>query len=469
MKLTFDQGTLLLSDVPDRLVSALPAQLVWDGRVDAYRSQAVHYPVLRRSLSSLDPGFEDGISVVRAAWSRGPAERWRIFELRPYQSAALESWSGAGARGVVVLPTGAGKTRLALAALFPPSGERLRTLCLVPTRALLEQWCGEIRKIYSGPIGIQGDGTHTIETVTVATYESAYRNIARFGDRFDQLVVDECHHFGVGMRDEILAMCVAERRLGLTATLPVDVGALGRIQSLIGPPVFELSIGDLQGSYLADLDVYVLQLDLNLPERMAYEREMAAYRLVYAPFRKACSGASYLDWIRFASRTEEGRGALQGFLAAKKILAMCEAKSKTLSLLLERHWAEKTLIFTADTEVAYRISRDHLIMPITADIGRKERERMLARLREGSIRALVSCRVLNEGVDVPDAEVAVILGGAHGAREHVQRVGRVLRPSPGKRAVVYELVCRGTIETRQSMKRSLPLASEKTAFARLSP
>ena len=92
-------------------------------------------------------------------------------------------------------------------------------------------------------------------------------------------------------------------------------------------------------------------------------------------------------------------------------------------------------------------------MPLTCDIGRQERDDVLERFRHGELRALVSARVLNEGLDVPDADVAVVVGGALGEREHVQRVGRLLRPSEGKRAVVYELVTRNTVEVGQARRR----------------
>ena len=92
-------------------------------------------------------------------------------------------------------------------------------------------------------------------------------------------------------------------------------------------------------------------------------------------------------------------------------------------------------------------------MPITCDIGRKERADALADFRDGNLRALVSARVLNEGLDVPDADVAVVVGAALGEREHVQRLGRVLRPRPGKRATIYELVLRGTMEANAARKR----------------
>jgi superfamily II DNA or RNA helicase len=92
-------------------------------------------------------------------------------------------------------------------------------------------------------------------------------------------------------------------------------------------------------------------------------------------------------------------------------------------------------------------------MPITCEITRAERDQALADFRAGELLALVSARVLNEGLDVPDAEVAIVVGGTSGEREHVQRVGRLLRPLPGKRALVYELVVTGTHEVRKSAER----------------
>ena len=131
--------------------------------------------------------------------------------------------------------------------------------------------------------------------------------------------------------------------------------------------------------------------------------------------------------------------------------------------MLERHRHNRVLIFTADNTAAYAIARQHLVMPITCEIGRREREQALGAFRDGSLRALVSARVLNEGVDVPDADVAIIVGGTQGEREHVQRIGRLLRPAAGKRALVYELVAHATSETRTSAERRRGLAASQSA------
>jgi superfamily II DNA or RNA helicase len=96
---------------------------------------------------------------------------------------------------------------------------------------------------------------------------------------------------------------------------------------------------------------------------------------------------------------------------------------------------------------------------ITADVPRLEREGILSRFREGRYRAIVSARVLNEGIDVPDANVAILAGGTLGGREYVQRVGRVLRPGPGKQALAYELVTAGTLDDRRARARRRRLAA----------
>src|SRR5207253_3077752 len=159
----------------------------------------------------------------------------------------------------------------------------------------------------------------------------------------------------------------------------------------------------------------------------------------------------------------EGRHALEAFRRARRLTAFTEAKREMLRVLLHRHRQALVLVFTADNESAYSVAREHLVMPFTCDIGRKEREEVLARFREGTLRALVSARVLNEGIAVPDADVAIIVGGALGQREHVQRVGRLLRPREGKRALVYELVSRQTTEVRLARRRRAGLASRGAA------
>ena len=449
MHLDFDRGTLLLT--PNAHSSITPEGLpgvLFDDRVSRWRAPAY----LRRKI----------LRELRAHGQRptGPAAqrpeplpgRWaESFGLRGYQRGALLSWQCATYAGVLVLPTGSGKTRTACAAI---ASAGLPTLVLVPTRVLLHQWASELSRWYTGEVARWGDGDQGLAPVTVATYASMRRHMERIGDRFGMLVVDEVHHFGSEGRSEILEMCVAGVRLGLTATMPHDPGPLAVIAERVGPVVFEQSVADLAGTALAPFDRIVLTTRLGPEEAEAYRRDYARFREVHSVFRRTYPGARWQDFLRVARRTDAGQAALRAWDRCRTSVGFPEGKRRLLAELLRRHRGDRVLVFAPNNRAVYRIAREHLIAPVTCDIGRREREELLARFQSGRLHALVSAQVLNEGIDVPGAEVAVVVGGRGGRLEHVQRIGRVLRPAPGKRAVVYELVVEDTAETWQALRRS---------------
>lgn len=449
MRLLFDRGTVLLRDPPEGArIDEIPGVL-WDHRVNGYRAPA------RLTYALLSALRERRIQVSdRPSPKLAPPSAFQPISLRPYQEAALEAWRLAGRRGVVVLPTGAGKTRIALAAM---ASVRAPVLCLVPTKALLTQWCLALADVYSGAVGRFGDGERTLAPVTVATFASAFRHMPVLGDRFGLIVVDEAHHFGSGARDEALEMAIAPLRLGLTATASPPGPAADRLAALVGPIVYELSLGDLADA-VAPLDRITWRVRLDPDERREYDLLAGVYRRAYRAFLGGRLGSRWEDFLRHASQTDEGRVGISAWRRASRLLAYPRAKQQALRVLLARHRAQRTLVFVANNETAYAVAREHLIMPLTCDIGAREREAVLQRFRAGSLRALVSAQVLNEGIDVPDADVGIVVAGSLGAREHVQRIGRVLRPRPGKRALVYELVVAGTGEVRQAERRAEPLA-----------
>jgi superfamily II DNA or RNA helicase len=448
LRLTFDAGTLVLHGLApplnDSASDDFAPALIWDARIGCYRAPAYRYRDVARWLQ--DRGGDAANEVFTA---RARTDLWLPPELRPYQHAALLAWQMAKRTGLVVLPTGSGKTRLACAAM---AAARCSALCLVPTRVLLHQWRAEIARHYQGPVGCLGDGEQRIEHITVATMEGAYRRMAKLGNRFGLLVVDEAHHFGGGVRDEALELCAAPLRLGLTATAPGDA-ALAKLVDLVGPVVCSLCIADLAGEWLADFDSVELALRLTAGEQQQYDLAMRRFREVFDSFRAVNQRATWRDFVALATRSEAGQAALAAFRFSRRLTSYHEAKRRAVAELLARHRAQRILIFTADNATAYAIAREHLVMPITCEIDHAERDQALAAFRAGELRALVSARVLNEGLDVPDADVAIIVGGVSGEREHVQRVGRLLRPAPGKRALVYELVAAGTHEVRKAAQR----------------
>jgi superfamily II DNA or RNA helicase len=455
MRLVFDRGTIVLLgpdglDVHSSIHSDLPG-VMWDPRILALRCPARFYQALVAELTRRRIQFSDEV----AGNQPGLTERLPPIKLRPYQETALSAWDLAGWQGTVVMPTGSGKTRLAIAAMVRA---KVPALCLVPTRVLLDQWARNIQELVGIVPGRLGDGERRIDTITVATSESAWRHMHQLGNQFGLLIVDEAHHFGNGMRDEALDMCMAPLRLGLTATKPQGLPAT-RLAELVGPTVYELRVDELTGEFLAPFDTVVLHLDLNADERFEYDTLRATFHDAMRRYKRFHPNATWHEFTKAAARTEEGRRAIAAWHRARKLTAFPEAKRAMVGALLERHHAARTIVFTGDNPTAYAISRAHLIMPLTCDIPRKERERVLGLFKEGKLRALVSAQVLNEGLDVPEAEVGIIVAGSKGEREHVQRVGRVLRPRPDKRALVYELVVRSTFEVKQARKRRNALAA----------
>jgi len=460
MDLRFDRGTILLpkpessSSVLGGLISRdLPGAL-WDPRVGAYRAPACRYRDLRAVLDQRGLTFVDPIGQRISAAGHA---RVRPVTLRPYQEDALLAWRHAGETGIVVLPTGSGKTRVALAAVAALDRS---TLVLVPTRVLLGQWITSIHEVRDGAVGVQGDGQRTLAPLTVATFESAYRRMDSIGDRFGLLVVDEVHHFASGARAEALEMCAAPARLGLTATPPDDAPGRAMLDRLVGPVVCHSTIADLSGRHLAPFDHVRLFVELGVQEFEVYRAARRVFARAYRQFRLQRGGARrWLDFVEAARATHEGREALRAFHLSRQVVSVAAAKISLASRLLQRHAVERTLLFTADNSAAYCLSRRLLIPAVTCDVGRAERDAILASLRAGRLRAVVSSRVLNEGIDLPDAGVGIITGGSGGVREHIQRVGRLLRPRAGKRAVVYEIVARGTYEEQHAERRRRSLVA----------
>src|SRR5262249_47535452 len=143
-------------------------------------------------------------------------------------------------------------------------------------------------------------------------------------------------------------------------------------------------------------------------------------------------------FIQESTRSREGAAAYRAFREQRQLAQAAPAKLEKLAELFEQHAGERTLVFTADHPTVYRIARRFLVPAITHQTKAKERRKVLQAFHAGDYTILVTSQVLNEGVDVPAARVGVILSGTGSVREHVQRLGRLLRKFEGKQAVLYE-------------------------------
>ena len=159
------------------------------------------------------------------------------------------------------------------------------------------------------------------------------------------------------------------------------------------------------------------------------------------------------NFINASCRTTEGRAAFQAYREQRRIALAAPAKLRELEGLLGRHTRDRILVFTYDNATVYHIARRFLVPAITHQTKTKKRKQILDKFHRGDYPVVVTSQVLNEGVDVPAASVGIILSGTATVREHVQRLGRLLRKHGDKQALLYEVITRGTAEEFVSDRR----------------
>ncbi|MGN6672278.1 MAG: DEAD/DEAH box helicase [Thermomicrobiales bacterium] len=371
---------------------------------------------------------------------------------RVYQSEALASWLRPEGRGVVVLPTGAGKTVVALLAIARLA---VRTIVVVPTIELLTQWRAAIADRLGLPedaVGVVGGGKRTIRDITVITFDSAAMRHRRL-DGFGLLIVDEAHHLPADHYRAIVEKVKAPYRLGLSATPERLDGRHRDLDRLLGPVVYHKLPADLlRDRHIADYVEKRIFVDLLPEEQGRYDLLMAQFRWYLARNKIPPGPAFFGELVRRSGFDPAARSALQAHHQARMIALNAEAKIAEVATLLARHRGDKALIFSEYNAMVDEISRRLLIPSITYRTEPRERRAILAGFREGRYSKLVTGRVLNEGVDVPDANIAIVASGSSATREYVQRLGRILRPKPGK-AILYELVTRKTSEGQAARRR----------------
>jgi superfamily II DNA or RNA helicase len=375
------------------------------------------------------------------------------LELRQYQKDALDAWLDAGKRGVIVLPTGAGKTYVALEAV---KRMNVATLVVVPTLDLLDQWKQQLTTLFGLDVGIYGGGEKRLEPLTVSTYDSAFIRAEKLGDKFMFIIFDEVHHLPAPSYSQIAEMYIAPYRMGLTATYEREDGGHLDLPRLLGGRVYQLSVDALVGKHLAPYTLEKVFVDLTPKEKIIYKKEQSVFTDYLK--RKKLVLKSSEDFQRFIMRTggdPEARKALLARNRALKTVLNSEAKIKSLGEFLKVYKDEKALVFTRYNQLVYLISRRFLIPAITHQTPKEERKDIMDKFKAGEYRVIVTSQVLDEGVDVPDASVGFILSGSGSNREYIQRLGRILRKRKGKQAKLIEIVARETVETRISQRRHL--------------
>ena len=247
----------------------------------------MHYPEVEYALKETCPDYSVPIP-------HGIKVNWPCANLPPLrvdQESALQAWIKTR-RGVLVMPTGTGKTEVALHIMH-----RLPVFTLVvsPVRDLMYQWHQRIQERLGYNAGIIGDNTFNKQPVSVTTYDSACIHMQNLGAEFELLIFDECHHLPGQVRSDAARMSVAPYRLGLTATPERSDGREAALDSLIGPIVFRYPLSEAKGRILADYEVKRIPVYLTPDERAKYDRCSGVIRHFMSEQRKTHPNYSFVE------------------------------------------------------------------------------------------------------------------------------------------------------------------------------
>lgn len=488
-RLVFQDGALILKAV-ERTARNLPDYFVW--HAGHWAAPAYRYSELKKWLAS-EAGQHITNNVPRyshEAWQHFRYERSDSLrlrptsensetirqiaetgvtydatapsaQLRPYQKEAIESWIALDGRGTIVLPTGAGKSIVATLAIDEVQAP---TLIVVPQLDLLHQWYENLSRIYGQDnIGVYFGEKKDIRPITVTTYVSASSHLDELGNRFYLLICDEVHHLTSATWQHAARLSIAPKRLALTATYPTEFEDHLLLKELIGPPCYYKAPADLAGTYLAEYQTVRVRVDFTPDEQAEYDKLKA----VYAPLAKQLWQDLGMGWynhiMRYQNREPEFRQALVYKNRMENLIEMAKAKRLALARVLALHRGQNAIIFTETNKAVYELAEFFMLPAITHHTAAVERKAILDGFRAGEFPAIVTARVLNEGVDLPSAKVAVIVGGGGSSTEYVQRLGRILRRQGGAQAFLYELIVRDSLEEKVSSRRRLSLSKKGKA------
>ncbi|WP_433285541.1 DEAD/DEAH box helicase [Micromonospora sp. CA-244673] len=418
----------------------------------------------------LATGAGHDFAAVLAAAATALPKCYRGKEPRAWQIEALAAWRAQGRRGVVEAVTGTGKTTVGVlaAAAAVDAGERV--LVLVPGRELLDQWHDVLRHALPGVrVGRFGDGHGDSlydHSILVAIVHSAARYPMLPLGTAGLLVADEVHRYGAPTFAYALEPGFGAR-LGLTATYARgDNGLVEHLEPYFGRVVAGCSYErGLTDEILAPFRVGFLGVHFTPDEQERHdeydERARALRRRL--TFDHGCPEEPFGEFIGAVNRLSEGSAAdprtrdarnyLTAFSKRRQVLAECRSKQEALaSLALVFATADRGLVFS-ETKVSAEQAADVLrwngvlAEAFTSDLQPDDRKDCLTRFKKGHVKVLAGPRLLDEGIDVPQAEVGVVMAGSRSKRQMIQRMGRVIRPKEdGRPATFIVLYVSGTGE-----------------------
>ena len=388
--LSFDHGTILLKGaVRNQLpINSESSIWMWDTRVGSWRCDAIYYPAVSKTLSEQ---FGQNLSDEVMKPQSVTFSKIDLPELRPEQEDALTFWNRSGCRGQIIMPTGTGKTIVALAAM---ARTKTATLIVAPVRDLMYQWHRRILHAFDYDSGIVGDGLSNIKPVTVTTYDSAYIHMAKMGAGFGLLIFDEEHHLPGKYRREAAILSTAPMRLGLTATPQRSDDLHKDLDWLIGPVVYDMPFHHAKGSTLADFDVVRIPVALTDSEQATYDQCAKMIQHYIISRRREVPGYDWQDLCKESGKDPQARHVQKAYYLKQSIENRASEKLRVLEDIFRLHKGQQILVFAGSNRMAIEVSCRFLVPTILSHTRKRER---LEVLEEALLGRLVVVRGDDQG------------------------------------------------------------------------
>ncbi|MCE4614949.1 MAG: DEAD/DEAH box helicase [Desulfurococcales archaeon] len=370
-------------------------------------------------------------------------------ELRNYQKEALDKWLENDKRGIIALPTGSGKTVIAIAAMAIAG---VYSFIVVFTKDQLIQWIDKIKEFTDAGdlVGAYYGDEKNLRPITVTTYQTAFKKINIFSTKFDLLVVDEAHHLPADKFRAIAMGSSAIYRMGLSATVAREDGKHEEIFPLMGGVVYSKRASELvQEGYLAPFIVRTVYVQLTPEEKKKYE-------VLRREYRRHSLGRRFEEVLRLAQKGDpHAIQAVRINAKIKNLLALSEGKMRAIERVVKDELKKdsKILVFTQYKTQAEKIAENLNALILHGDLDTKTRKALLNKFKSIDSGVLVVTTLGDEGLDLPDVNVGILASGTSSSRQFIQRLGRLVRPKPGKNAVFYDIILKGTSEEYQARRR----------------
>jgi superfamily II DNA or RNA helicase len=362
-----------------------------------------------------------------------------------WQEAALERFKSAGYRGIIEAATGTGKTRVGIEAI---KLLKTKTLILVPTIVLMKQWKQMLVDEGANPdfIGFYYGNEKEFKEITIAVMNSVWGK--KFDDEFNFLVADEVHRYGSELNRNFLVYNSFQFYLGLTATLNRVDGMEEELLRIFKRKVFVYDSKEaIKDGTLCDFDL------VNVPCLLS-DKEKEQYTEIERELKKHFSIYNY-DFFSVKERLfeQDAQQVMKQLAARKEIVQNSYGKIPIVLNLIKQHKSEKIIVFNERIEMAEMIKEELGKENIFVSIYHSTKSKNdVERFRTGETKVLISVKALDEGLNVPDASIGIIVSGNSTRKQIVQRLGRILRAKEGK-AKLYQLYFVGTIDEKYMRKR----------------